>query len=231
MKIEKYKSKFLEASKKIIEPDYNVLEKLAIKHAGDKNDFDSKEDYEDYKFTYKIAYRKGFTDCQELINNKKLKEETSSPDHIVDIFSTEGLKANYKNPSMSLDAFNSLDSEKIPVTKFFKYGHSYPKKLESLIRVLSIKIGEEQFWNLFNECKPSIIDYNYIVPTIDYLSRLEIHLKYQGQTELEKLPFFIEYKNRCFCISGHVEVVNQCKFQKRIRGKCITFEKLMGLVK
>ena len=159
------------------------------------------------------------------------KEETSSPNQIVDEFSTEGLKANYKNPSMSLDAFNSLDNEKIPVTKYFRYGYSYPKKLESLINVLMIKLGEEQFWNLFNETKPSIIDFNYIVPTIDYLSRLEVHLKYQGQTEQEKLPLFVFYKERYFCISGHVEIVNQCKFQKRIRGKCITFEKLMSLVK
>jgi len=161
----------------------------------------------------------------------KFKEETSSPDQVVDIFSTEGLKANYKNPSMSLDAFNSLDPEKIPVTKYFRYGYSYPKKLESLVNVLILKIGEEAFWNLFNETKPSIIDFSHIVPTIDYLSRLEIHLKYQGQTELEKLPLFIYFKERYFCICGHIEVVNQAKFQKRIKGKCIPYDKLMRMIR
>lgn len=159
------------------------------------------------------------------------KEETSTPSQVVDIFSTEGMKANYQNPSMSLDVFSNLDSEKIPVTKYFRYGYSYPKKLESTIRVLILKIGEEAFWNLFNETKPSIIDFTYVVPTIDYLSRLEIHLKYQGQTEQEKLPLFVFYKERYFCISGHIEIVNQTKFQKRVRGKCITFDKLMGMIK
>lgn len=159
------------------------------------------------------------------------KEETSTPSQVVDIFSIEGMKANYQNPSMSLNVFSNLDSEKIPVTKYFRYGYSYPKKLESLINVLILKIGEEAFWNLFNETKPSIIDFAYVVPTIDYLSRLEIHLKYQGQTEQEKLPLFVFYKERYFCITGHVEVVNQTKFQKRVRGKCITFDKLMGMIK
>lgn len=234
MKIEKYRIKFSEApskNKKIIEPDWNIVEKLALKQAGDKNDFESNEEYNDYKQMYKIAYSKGFTDAQVLMNSGKLKEETSSPNQEVDIFSTEGLKANYLNPTKSLDVFSNLDSEKIPVTKYFRYGYSFPKKLESLINVLMIKIGEEGFWNLFNETKPSIIDFNSIVPTIDYVSRLEIHLKYQGQTDLEKLPLFIFYKERCFCITGHVETINQAKFQKRIRGKCISFDKLMGLVK
>lgn len=234
MKIKKYRIKFSEApskNKKIIDPDWNTVEKLALKQIGDKNDFNSEKEYEEYKNIYKFAYSKGFTDAQVLMNSGKLKEETSSPDQVVDVFSTEGLKANYKNPQMSLDVFSNLDNEKIPVTKYFKYGYSYPRELESLINVLMIKIGEEAFWNLFNETKPSIIDFNYITPTISYLSRLEIHLKYQGQTDLEKLPLFIEYAGRYFCIFGHIETVNQAKFGKRIRGKCISFDKLMGLVK
>lgn len=160
-----------------------------------------------------------------------LKEESPSADQEIDIFSVDGMKANYKNPTKSLEVFSNLDNEKIPVTKYFRYGYSYPKKLESLVNVLMLKLSEENFWNLFAECKPSIIDFNSIVPTIDYLSRLEIHVKYQGQTDLECLPYFIEYNGRCFCITGHIETVNQAKFNKRIRGKCISYDKLMGLVK
>lgn len=122
------------------------------------------------------------------------------------------------------DEMNRREGHIIPINKFFRFGKSYPKKLDDFIEnwfTYGFNSKEKEWESHWKSLPNKIIPFDKIIPTQDNLDIKKVN----GMPVSSDPAWFVKINTYYYLIDGHHRVASQIMANKQIKGKVVDLKK------